>query len=116
ATESPNIAFGAADLDGAGPGAAMAVFCHPGQICSAGTRVFVERKVHDEFVHKVAEFARTLRVGNPLDADTQLGPLVSKEQLDRVCGYLAAGKEDGAQALACGRRIDRGGLSKETFV
>lgn len=114
--KSPNIVFADADLDAAVPGAAMAVFGNSGQICSAGTRLFVERKVHDEFVHKVAEFARTLRVGNPLDADTQLGPLVSKEQLDRVCGYLAAGKEEGAQALAGGKRIDRDGLSKGYFV
>lgn len=114
--KSPNIVFADADLDAAVPGAAMAVFGNSGQICSAGTRLFVERKVHDEFVHKVAEFARTLRVGNPLDADTQLGPLVSKEQLDRVCGYLAAGKEEGAQALAGGKRIERDGLSNGYFV
>jgi aldehyde dehydrogenase (NAD+) len=114
--KSPNIVFADADLDAAVPGAAMAVFGNSGQICSAGTRLFIERKVHGEFVHKLAEFARSLRVGNPLDADTQLGPLVSKEQLDRVCGFLAAGKEEGAEALAGGKRIDRDGLSKGYFV
>ncbi|MGJ7509576.1 aldehyde dehydrogenase family protein [Variovorax sp. GT1P44] len=114
--KSPNIVFADADLDAAVPGAAMAVFGNSGQICSAGTRLFVERKVHDEFVHKLAEFARTLRVGNPLDADTQLGPLVSKEQLDRVCGYLAAGKEEGATALAGGKRLQGDGLSNGYFV
>lgn len=114
--KSPNIVFADADLDAAVPGAAMAVFGNSGQICSAGTRLFVERKVYDEFVHKVAEFARALRVGNPLDADTQLGPLVSKEQLDRVCGYLAAGKEEGAKAVAGGQRIQRDGLANGYFV
>ncbi len=114
--KSPNIVFADADLDAAVPGAAMAVFGNSGQICSAGTRLFVERKVYDEFVHKVAEFARALRVGDPLDADTQLGPLVSKEQLDRVCGYLAAGKEEGAKAVAGGQRIQRDGLANGYFV
>lgn len=114
--KSPNIVFADADLDAAVPGAAMAVFGNSGQICSAGTRLFVERKVYDEFVHKVADFARALRVGNPLDTETQLGPLVSQQQLDRVTGYLAAGKQEGAKALAGGMRLERDGLGAGYFV
>lgn len=114
--KSPNIVFADADLDAAVPGAAMAVFANSGQICSAGTRLFVERKVHDEFVEKVAAFARGLRVGNPLDPNTQLGPLVSDAQLERVTGYLASGKAEGARALSGGSRITEGELAHGYFV
>ncbi len=114
--KSPNIVFADADLDAAVPGAAMAVFANSGQICSAGTRLFVERKVHDEFVEKVAAFAKGLRVGNPLDPNTQLGPLVSDAQLERVTGYLASGKAEGARALAGGSRITEGELAHGYFV
>ncbi len=114
--KSPNIVFADADLDEAVPGAAMAVFANSGQICSAGTRLFVERKIHDEFVARVAAFAKTLRVGNPMDPNTQLGPLVSNEQLERVTGYLSKGKADGAQALSGGSRITEGELAAGYFV
>ena len=75
--KSPDIVFADADLDAAVPGAAMAVFANSGQICSAGTRLFVEQKVYDEFVERVAAFAKALQVGNGLDPETQIGPLVS---------------------------------------
>lgn len=114
--KSPNIIFADADLDAAVPGAAMAVFGNSGQICSAGTRMFVERKVYDEFVQRVADFARTLRVGDSRDPDTQMGPVVSQEQLERVCGYLAAGKQEGATALSGGERLSGPGLSDGYFV
>ena len=114
--KSPNIVFADADLDAAVPGAAMAVFQNSGQICSAGTRLYVQRAVHDEFVARVAAYAKTLRVGDPLDPGTQLGPVVSAEQLDRVCGYLAAGREQGATALAGGQRLTQGALAEGYFV
>ncbi len=114
--KSPNIVFADADLDEAVPGAAMAVFNNSGQICSAGTRLFVERRIHDEFVERVAAFAKTLRVGDPLDPKTQLGPLVSDSQLERVTGYLAAGKAEGARALSGGARITEGPLAEGYFV
>jgi len=75
--KSPDIVFADADLESAVPGAGMAVFANSGQICSAGTRLFVERKVYDEFVGRVADFGKTLKVGNGVDPDTQIGPLVS---------------------------------------
>ena len=81
--KSPDIVFADADLESAVPGAGMAVFANSGQICSAGTRLFVERKVYDEFVGRVAEFGKGLKVGNGVDPDTQIGPLVSEQQLDR---------------------------------
>ncbi|WP_371420693.1 aldehyde dehydrogenase family protein [Tardiphaga sp.] len=114
--KSPNIVFSDADLDAAVPGAAMAVFANSGQICSAGTRLFVEKKIYDEFVGRVAEFAKKLKVGNGANPDTQLGPLVSKEQLDRVTGYLTTGSGEGAKALSGGGRLMDGELSKGFFV
>lgn len=114
--KSPNIVFADADLDAAVPGAAMAVFQNSGQICSAGTRLFVQRPVYEDFVARVAAYAKTLRVGDPLDPETQLGPVVSAEQLDRVCGYLAAGHEQGATALAGGQRLTQGALAQGYFV
>ena len=114
--KSPNIIFADADLDAAVPGAAMAVFQNSGQICSAGTRMYVQRPIYDEFVEKVAAYAKTLRVGDPLDPETQLGPLVSAEQLDRVTGYLALGKSQGATVLAGGERLTEGALERGYFV
>ena len=114
--KSPNIVFADADLDAAVPGAAMAVFANSGQICSAGTRLYVQRPIYDEFVQRVAAFAKTLRVGDALDPETQLGPLVSAAQLDRVTGYLALGREQGARAAAGGARITDGALAQGYFV
>ncbi len=118
--KSPDIVFADADLDAAVPGAAMAVFQNSGQICSAGTRLFVQRPVYEEFVQRVAGYARTLKVGDPLDPATQLGPLVSAEQLERVTGYLKLGREQGARALAGGERLSEGalglGLSRGYYV
>jgi aldehyde dehydrogenase (NAD+) len=114
--KSPNVVFADADLDAAVPGAAMAVFANSGQICSAGTRLFVEHKIYDEFVGRVAEFGKKLQVGNGLDPNTQIGPLVSEQQLERVSGYLAIGQKEGAKALAGGARLTEGALSKGYFV
>ncbi len=93
--KSPDIVFADADLEAAVPGAAMAVFANSGQICSAGTRLFVEQRVYDEFVERVADFGKGLRVGNGMDPETHIGPLVSEQQMERVTGYLALGKKEG---------------------
>jgi aldehyde dehydrogenase (NAD+) len=114
--KSPDIVFADADLDQAVPGAGMAVFANSGQICSAGTRLFVERKIYDEFVERVGAFGRGLKVGNGIDPETQIGPLVSEEQLNRVTGYLAVGKSEGARAVAGGDRLLEGDLAKGYFV
>jgi len=114
--KSPDIVFADADLDQAVPGAAMAVFANAGQICSAGTRLFVEKPIYEEFTARVAEFGRRLRVGNGLDPETQVGPLVSEEQLERVTGYLAIGRQEGATPLTGGERLTEGALAKGYFV
>src|ERR1700734_1450040 len=110
--KSPDIVFADADLAQAVPGAGMAVFANTGQICSAGTRLFVQRGIYDEFVERIAAFAKQLRVGNPLDPDIQLGPLVSQGQLERVTGYLESGKAQGARAVSGGGRILREDLAE----
>ncbi len=114
--KSPDVVFADADLDAAVPGAAMAVFANSGQICSAGTRLFVERKIYQEFSERVAAYGRSLRVGDSRNPETQVGPLVSAEQLDRVTGYLAIGRQEGARPLAGGARATEGELVKGFFV
>ena len=114
--KSPDIVFADADLDAAVPAAAMAVFRNSGQICVAGSRLYVERSIHDEFSERVAAFARSLTVGDPLDPATDLGPIASSTQLERVLGYLVSGREDGATVLAGGERLLDGGLERGYYV
>src|ERR1700754_2554415 len=114
--KSPDIVFADADLDQAVPGSGMAGFANSGQICSAGTRLFVERRAHDELCSRGAAFSKPLRAGDGRDPETQVGPLVSEEQLERVSGYLEIGQKEGAKALAGGARLTEGALSKGYFV
>ncbi|NOG71387.1 aldehyde dehydrogenase family protein [Roseicella sp. DB1501] len=114
--KSPDVVFADADLDAAVPGAGMAVFANSGQICSAGTRLFVERKIYEEFSARVAAYGKSLRVGDGADPETQVGPLVSAEQLDRVTGYLAIGRQEGARPLSGGERLTEGAMAKGFFV
>ena len=114
--KSPDIVFADADLDIAIPGAGMGVFINSGQVCSAGTRLFVERPIYDEFVERVADFGSKLKVGPSLDPETQIGPLVSSTQLDRVTSYLDTGKSEGARAVSGGARITQGDLASGFFV
>lgn len=86
--KSPNIVFADADLDKAIPAAAMAVFANSGQICSAGTRLFVQSSIREEFMERLAAFTRTIRVGDPLNPETQIGPVVSAPQMDKILGYI----------------------------
>ncbi len=114
--KSPDVVFADADLDAAVPGAGMAVFANSGQICSAGTRLFVEQTIYEEFTARVAEYGKTLRVGDSSNPETQVGPLVSPEQLDRVTGYLAIGRQEGARPLSGGERLTGGDLAQGYFV
>lgn len=111
--KSPDIVFADADLEKAVPGAAMGVFANSGQICFAGTRVFVQRPIVEEFSRRVAAFAETLRVGHGLDPEAQLGPLISERQLDRVMSYVRIGSEEGARLVCGGDRI--GGTMRDGY-
>src|SRR5581483_3974853 len=97
--KSPNVVFKDADMDTAIGGAASAIFFNHGQCCCAGSRLYVEKEVFDKVVDGVAERAKKIRVGSGLDSKTQMGPLVSEEQLNRVCGYLESGLSQGAKAV-----------------
>jgi phenylacetaldehyde dehydrogenase len=102
--KSPQVVFADADLDAAIPGAASGFLFNHGQTCTAGTRLLVEDRIFDEFTQGVAELARTQKIGPGLDPTNDIGPLVSREQLTKVTGYLEAGVSDGARVLAGGGR------------
>ncbi|MGE0741206.1 MAG: aldehyde dehydrogenase family protein [Hyphomonadaceae bacterium] len=114
--KSPNIIFADADLDLAVPGSALGIFNNSGQVCSAGSRIFVERKIHDEFVARLAAYGKTMRIGDSLDSATQIGPLVSEKQLGRVTSYLDLGPREGARLVSGGERLTDGALAKGFFV
>ncbi|WAL69531.1 aldehyde dehydrogenase family protein [Amycolatopsis cynarae] len=101
--KSPNVVFADADFDIAVPGSVNAWLFNHGQCCVAGTRLFVEDKIFDEFTQAVAEAAAQVKIGPGLDPSTQLGPMVSQEQFDRVSRYLSEGLADGARALTGGK-------------
>jgi phenylacetaldehyde dehydrogenase len=107
--KSPNVIFRDADLDSAIPGAANAIFFNHGQCCCAGSRLFVEQSVFDKVVDGVAEVAERIKLGHGMDPSSQMGPLVSTEQLERVCGYLESGRKEGAKAVVGGTRVGEKG-------
>ncbi|HEY5161995.1 MAG TPA: aldehyde dehydrogenase family protein [Terriglobales bacterium] len=115
--KSPNIVMKDADLDLAIPGAASAIFFNHGQCCCAGSRLYVHKSIFDRVTEGVAEQAKKIRVGPGMHPATQMGPLVSDEQLARVCGYLEAGKKEGAKALSGGvRKGDKGYFVEPTVL
>ncbi|MCC7411483.1 MAG: aldehyde dehydrogenase family protein [Gammaproteobacteria bacterium] len=107
--KSPVIVFADADLDAAVTGAAQAIFANAGQVCVAGSRLYVEDGVYDEVLAGIADVARSIRVGPGQAADTQMGPLISGDHLDRVCALIATGQAEGATTVAGGERLDLGG-------
>jgi aldehyde dehydrogenase (NAD+) len=111
--KSPNIVFADADLDAAIEGAYFGLFFNQGQCCCAGSRLFVEEKVHDQLVDRLLAKAKQQKVGDPFEADTTQGPQVSQEQMDRILGYVEAGKKEGAQCLTGGGRIGNKGYFVE---
>jgi len=107
--KSPNVVFADADLDAAVQGSWFGLFFNQGQCCCAGSRLFVEEKVHDQFIDKMLKKVKEQKVGDPFDPDTTQGPQVSQEQCDRVMGFIEAGKKEGAKLLTGGGRVgDKG--------
>jgi phenylacetaldehyde dehydrogenase len=113
--KSPNVVFADAS-DEAIAGAANAIFFNHGQCCAAGSRLFAEQSIYDDVVAGVAEHAKNIKVGSGLDPQTEMGPLVSQEQLDRVCGFLESGETEGAETVAGGKRIGDSGYFVEPTV
>jgi len=104
--KSPNIVFADADVKQAVRGAYWGIFLNSGQACQAGSRLLVQREIHDEFVGQLVEMARSSRIGDPLNEKTMIGPVVDEGQLDTVLRYIAAGKSEGADLVAGGERLD----------
>ena len=103
--KSPNIVFADGDLEAAVKGATTGIFYGKGEVCAAGSRLFVEKKIHDEFIGKLVERARKLKPGDPLDPKTRLGAIVSEQQMNTVLGYIESGKREGAKLVAGGNRV-----------
>jgi phenylacetaldehyde dehydrogenase len=115
--KSPNIVFQDAEIDSAIPGAANAIFFNQGQVCCAGSRLYVEDKQFDKVVDGVSQIASKINVGPGMDPANQMGPLVSEEQLHRVCSYLESGFSEGAKAVTGGSRAgDKGYFVKPTVL
>jgi aldehyde dehydrogenase (NAD+) len=116
--KAPNIVFADANIDAAVKGAITGIFFNQGQVCCAGSRLFLENKVHDEFMTKLTERVGKMRQGNGMDETTQIGPQVSKEQMERILGYVQAGSKEGAKLVCGGERpkdLDKGYFVKPTI-
>ncbi len=114
--KSPNVVFADCDMDQAVAGAFHAIYFHGGQCCTAGSRLFIEEKIKDEFVSRLAEKAGQRRVGNQLDEKTEQGPQVSQEQLDKILGYVELGQQQGAKLVAGGKRVGDKGFFVEPTI
>jgi len=102
--KSPNIVFADADLRRASKGSMMGVFLNSGQVCTAGTRVLVEKSIHDDFLASLVKATESMKLGPGLDEDTGMGPVVSAEHLDRITRYVEIGRSEGAEIVTGGRR------------
>jgi aldehyde dehydrogenase (NAD+) len=109
--KSANIILDDADMDLAVEGAVYGTFLHQGQICESGTRVLVHKKIYDEFIGRMKKRVGELRVGYQLDPNTHIGPVISKEQLATVERYVKLGREEGAEVVAGGKRVEVKGLN-----
>ena len=114
--KSPNIVLKDADLDVAIPGAASAIFFNHGQCCCAGSRLYVQKDIFEKVVEGIAAHAKAIKLGPGLDPTTEMGPMVSETQRNRVCGYLDAGKQEGARALTGGKAREGAGYFVEPTV
>jgi aldehyde dehydrogenase (NAD+) len=114
--KSPNVVFADADMNAAVAGAFHAIYFHGGQCCTAGSRLFVEQKIHQEFVERLAEKAKERRVGDPLDPKTEQGPQVSDEQMKKILHYCEVGQKEGATLMTGGQRHGKKGFFVEPTI
>jgi len=114
--KSPNVIFADADMDAAVQGAFHAIYFHGGQCCTAGSRLFVEQKIHQEFVERLAEKSKERKIGDPLDPMTEQGPQVSQEQMDKILGYVQLGQKQGATLMTGGHRVGDKGFFVEPTI
>jgi aldehyde dehydrogenase (NAD+) len=114
--KSPNVIFADCDLEQAVAGAFHAIYFHGGQCCTAGSRLFVEKKIHQEFVERLAEKCKERKLGDPLDESTEQGPQVSDEQMKKILGYCELGQKQGATLMTGGHRFGPKGFFVEPTV
>ncbi len=114
--KSPQIIFPDADFDTAVEACFWGIFGNKGEICNAGSRVLVHERAYDEFVERLAERAKKMKVGDPLDPNTEMGAQVSAKQLDTILGYIESGRQQGAKVLAGGARDTEGAKARGNFV
>ena len=114
--KSANVIFADANLERAARAAASGIFFNAGQVCSAGSRVLVERRAYDEVIDRLVEHARRVRLGDPSDPQTTMGPVISEDQMKSVLNYIDVGKAEGASALTGGRRSGDSGFFVEPTV
>lgn len=114
--KSPLIIFEDADIDNAVSAAMLANFYSAGEICSNGTRVFVHVSIRDRFLAALKERVEKIRVGEPLDPNTQMGSLISQSHMEKVLAYIEIGKQEGARLLTGGYRVQDGALARGAFV
>jgi betaine-aldehyde dehydrogenase len=111
--KSPQLVFADADLDAAADGVAIGIFANQGQVCAAGSRIFVARTVYEDVVERLVTRASKVALGDPFEDGTTMGPLINARQLQRVCRYIEAGGREGARVVAGGGQPDRTGFFVE---
>lgn len=114
--KSPNIVFGDADLDAAVNGVVAGIFAATGQTCIAGSRLLVERSIHDEMVDRLSERASSIRLGDPMDPESEMGPVAFREQLERIKEYIDVSKQEGARLVAGGTEPSNKELETGYFI
>jgi betaine-aldehyde dehydrogenase len=114
--KSPIIVFDDANIEDAVGGALLGNFYSAGEVCSNGTRVFVQRRLMKKFLERLSERTAAIRIGNPLDPTTQLGSLISEQHLRKVLGYIARGRAEGARLICGGEQVNHGEFAKGYFV
>ncbi|GAG90080.1 unnamed protein product, partial [marine sediment metagenome] len=115
-SKAPNIIFPDADLDAAIPGAFRAAFGNTGQSCVAGARLYIHSSIFDEVVAKLIDMAKTAKIGNALDPNTELGPIVDAAQTKTILNYIQSGIDQGAKKLCGGKRLSEGDFSKGFYI
>jgi aldehyde dehydrogenase (NAD+) len=114
--KSANIVFADANLDDAVNGAVSGIFAATGQTCIAGSRLLLQDSIHDQFVEKLTALARTARMGDPMSLDTQVGPITTRPQYDKVLSYIDIAKQDGAELLLGGAPATRAECGNGWFI
>ncbi len=114
--KSPNIVFADSDFETAVDYALFGIFCNQGQVCSAGSRLILEDKIYDKFIARLVDRAKKIKVGSGFDQETEMGPLVSKIQMDKVLNYIEVGKKEGAKLVCGGNKINTEELRDGFFV